>query len=61
MLYARRANIGIVAASSVARASMGFVQVPLLDDPYVLVVPEALALDGIEGPRTSSMPSQRAR
>jgi DNA-binding transcriptional LysR family regulator len=44
MLYARRANIGIVAASSVAQASMGFVQVPLLDDPYVLVVPEALDL-----------------
>jgi DNA-binding transcriptional LysR family regulator len=40
MLYARRANIGIVAASSIAQASMGFVQVPLLDDPYVLVVPE---------------------
>jgi DNA-binding transcriptional LysR family regulator len=47
MLYARRANIGIVAASSVAQASMGFVQVPLLDDPYVLVVPESLTLDGI--------------
>jgi DNA-binding transcriptional LysR family regulator len=47
MLYARRANIGIVAASSVARASMGFVQVPLLEDPYVLVVPEGLALDGL--------------
>lgn len=42
MLYARRANIGIVAASSIAQASMGFVQVPLLDDPYVLVVPEIL-------------------
>lgn len=46
MLYARRANIGIVAASSVAQASMGFVQVPLLDDPYVLVVPEELDLTG---------------
>lgn len=46
MLYARRANIGIVAASSIAQASMGFVQVPLLDDPYVLVVPEAL--DGVK-------------
>lgn len=45
MLYARRANIGIVAASSIAQASMGFVQVPLLDDPYVLVVPEGLELD----------------
>ena len=48
MLYARRANIGIVAASSIAQASMGFVQVPLLDDPYVLVVPEALRLDGVK-------------
>jgi DNA-binding transcriptional LysR family regulator len=48
MLYARRANVGIVAASSVAQASMGFVQVPLLDDPYVLVVPEALELDGVK-------------
>ncbi len=47
MLYARRANIGIVAASSIAQASIGFVQVPLLDDPYVLVVPEALRLDGV--------------
>ena len=44
MLYARRANIGIVAANSVAQASMGFVQVPLLEDPYVLVVPEGLDL-----------------
>lgn len=47
MLYARRANVGIVAASSVAAASMSFVQVPLVDDPYVLVVPESLALDGV--------------
>jgi len=47
MLYARRANIGIVAASSIPQASMSFVQMPLLDDPYVLVVPEALALDGV--------------
>ncbi len=48
MLYARRAHVGIVAASSIAQASMGFVQVPLLDDPYVLVVPEALKLDGVK-------------
>lgn len=48
MLYARRINFGIVAASSIAQASMGFVQVPLLDDPYVLVVPESLAIDGLE-------------
>lgn len=47
MLYARRAHIGIVAASSIAQASMGFVQVELLDDPYVLVVPAALDLAGL--------------
>jgi len=47
MLYARRAHIGIIAASSIAQASIGFVQVPLLDDPYVLVVPTDLDLDGV--------------
>lgn len=47
MLYARRANLGIIAASSIAQASMGFVQVPLLDDPYVLVVPESLDLASV--------------
>ena len=59
MLYARRANIGIIAASSVAQASMGFVQVPLLDDPYVLVVPESLKLDGIKAEEKLD-PAQRA-
>jgi DNA-binding transcriptional LysR family regulator len=48
MLHARRAGIGIVAAGSVAQASAGFAQVSLLDDPYVLVVPEALPLDSIQ-------------
>jgi DNA-binding transcriptional LysR family regulator len=47
MLYARRVNLGIVAATSIAQASASFVQVPLLDDPYVLVVPERLQLDAI--------------
>jgi len=59
MLYARRANIGIVAAGSIAPASTGFVQVPLLDDPYVLVVPEALDLDGVSA-ETALAPPQRA-
>lgn len=59
MLYARRANIGIVAANSIAQAGVGFVQVPLLDDPYVLVVPEALDLDGV-GSEEELDPSRRA-
>lgn len=59
MLYARRANVGIVAASSVAKAGMGFVQVPLLDDPHVLVVPEAVKLDGVSSEDRLD-PAQRA-
>jgi DNA-binding transcriptional LysR family regulator len=59
MLYARRANLGIVAASSVAQASMSFVQVPLLDDPYVLVVPERLELDDVANEEELS-PTDRA-
>jgi len=51
MLYGRRVNVGLLAANSVAQGGVGFVQVPLLDDPYVLVVPEALVLDGVSDPR----------
>lgn len=44
MLYARRAHVGIVAATSVAQISVGFDQFPLFDDPYVLVVSEEIDL-----------------
>lgn len=44
MLYARRANVGIVSATSIAQVSVGFDQVPLLDDPYVLAVPADIDL-----------------
>ncbi len=50
MLYSRRVSIGLLAANSVAEAGIGFVQVPLVEDPYVLVVPESLELDGIADP-----------
>lgn len=50
MLYGRRISIGLVAANSIAEAGIGFSQVPVVDDPYVLVVPERLNLDGIENP-----------
>lgn len=43
-LYARRANIGLVAAGSLPDAAMSFRQVPLLSDPYVLAVPSRLNL-----------------
>jgi DNA-binding transcriptional LysR family regulator len=33
MLYARQANIGLIAADSVAQSNVGFRQVPIVDDP----------------------------
>lgn len=51
MLYGRRVSIGLLAANSVAEAGVGFLQVPIIEDPYVLVVPERLNLDGIADPR----------
>lgn len=47
MLYSRRVNIGLLGANSVAEASVGFLQVPVIEDPYVLVVPESLDLDTV--------------
>lgn len=51
MLYGRHIHIGLLAANSVAEAGIGFLQVPLVDDPYVLVVPEGLPLDGVTDPQ----------
>lgn len=50
MLYGRRINIGLVAANSIAEAGVGFVQVPVAEDPYVLVVPQHLSLDRVSDP-----------
>src|SRR5690606_37318114 len=55
-----RINLGLLAANSVAQASVGFVQAPLLDDPYVLVVPETLVLDGVRDPQNELDPVQWA-
>jgi DNA-binding transcriptional LysR family regulator len=60
MLYGRRVHIGLLAANSVAQASIGFLQVPLIEDPYVLVVPERLALDGVSDPATQLSPADQA-
>ncbi|HVW91613.1 MAG TPA: LysR family transcriptional regulator [Devosia sp.] len=50
MLYGRSINVGLLAANSVAEAGVGFLQVPIMEDPYVLVVPAALDLDGVADP-----------
>ncbi|NGP17305.1 LysR family transcriptional regulator [Devosia aurantiaca] len=58
MLYSRRVNVGLLATNSVAQASVGFVQVPLVEDPHVLVVPESLVLDGVTDPERELPPDQ---
>jgi len=47
MLYGRSINVGLLAANSVAEAGVGFLQLPVMEDPYVLVVPEWLDLDRV--------------
>jgi DNA-binding transcriptional LysR family regulator len=58
MLYSRRVNLGLLATNSVAQSSVGFVRIPLLDDPYVLAVPEHIVLDDISDPATQ-LPSEQ--
>src|SRR5579871_5747517 len=47
MLYSRQADIGLIAADSVAQSSIGFRQVPIVSDPYVFAVPRAVRLGAI--------------
>jgi DNA-binding transcriptional LysR family regulator len=50
MLYARRINFGLVAANSLAETHGHFLQIPILEDPYVLAVPADLDLSGVCDP-----------
>jgi len=49
-LHARRATIGLVAAGSLPEAALGFRQVQVASDPYVLAVPDWLDLGGLNDP-----------
>lgn len=60
MLYSRRADIGLLAANSIAPASTGFRQIPILQDPVVLVVPETLNLARVCDPARDLPPGQQA-
>ena len=51
LLYGRRINVGLVAQNSLAPAGVGFLQVPVVDDPYVLVVPASLSLHAVADPQ----------
>ncbi len=59
MLYARRANVGLIASNSIAEASVSFTRIPLINDPYVLVVPEWLRLEGVTDPERDLDPHGR--
>ncbi len=50
MLYSRRINFGLVAANSLAPTHGHFLQVPIMEDPYVLAVPKDMDLGGITDP-----------
>ncbi len=50
LLYARRVNIGLMAANSVSEVSAGFQQLPVAADPFVLAVPAHLDLSDVRDP-----------
>jgi DNA-binding transcriptional LysR family regulator len=59
MLYTRQANVGLIAADSVAQSSVGFRQVPVVDDPYVFAVPSTLRLGKVRS--LDAMPPEARR
>lgn len=56
MLYARRINLALLGSNTIGELAPGFAEIPLTDDPYVLVVPEALELDQITDPEQELSP-----
>ena len=50
MLYARRINLALLGSNSYRDLAPGFASLAIADDPYVLVVPEALDLSGLSEP-----------
>src|SRR5215510_5325769 len=48
MLYARQAHIGLIATGTVAQSSVGFRQLPIVEDPYVFAAPSALHLQSLQ-------------
>ncbi|MCQ0093104.1 LysR family transcriptional regulator [Roseovarius sp. M141] len=60
LLYGRHINLGLIASNSIASASAGFHQVPIMADPLVLVVPERLRLEDARKGETDFAPEDRA-
>jgi DNA-binding transcriptional LysR family regulator len=60
LLNSRRVNIGLVAANSIPPGHAGLLQIPVVDDPYVLVVPKHLDLAGVKQPKRDLDSAARA-
>jgi DNA-binding transcriptional LysR family regulator len=50
LLYGRSVNIGLIAANSVAQSSLSFLQIPVVEDPYVFAVPSNIKLSAVSDP-----------
>jgi len=59
MLYSRQVHIGLIAADSVAQASVGFRQVPIVEDPYVFAVPSSIKLAAMADMSSASVDAAR--
>lgn len=60
LLFARRASLGLIPANAIAGASAGFQQHPVIEDPYVLVVPDSLDLAQVRDPAHDLSAADRA-
>lgn len=59
LLYGRRVNVGLVASNSIAKASVGFHQTPIAEDPYVFAVPASISLADISDPDAELSPAEQ--
>jgi len=59
LLYGRRVNIGLLASNSIARASVGFHQTPIAEDPYIFAVPAGIDLSRVADPDNDLGPAER--
>ena len=59
LLYARQINIGLIAAGSLAKSNISFLEIPVVTDPYVLAAPSGLGLDAVADPDADLPPDKR--
>lgn len=60
LLNVRRADLGLVAANSLAENAKGFKEAAILSDAHFLIVPESLNLGGVTDPENDLSPGDLA-